>query len=266
MASGDQPAVARRRVRIALREAREEKGLTQGQVADAMEWSLSKVMRIESGEVTIALNDLRFLLGYLEITDRSRVEGLLQDAKTSRRRQMWWDEPRLRELQTPAYAEAILGRFRDELSEDDIKVRLEVRLRRRNDLLARKPRPDILLLLDESVLHRSLGGKQVMEEQLSDLLRLAREKRVLPRVVPFTLDAPIPMLGSYDLLDLGGGGGVMYRESSTVDEIVEDTAKIQPHREIFEQLWAAAHDEATSVRLIEERVKSTRSPARKSPG
>src|SRR6266699_4509700 len=97
MASGDLPAVARRRVRMALREAREKKDLTQSQVADAMEWSLSKVMRIESGEVTIAPNDLRFLLTYLGITDRARVEELLQYAKSARRRQMWSDEPRLRE-------------------------------------------------------------------------------------------------------------------------------------------------------------------------
>src|SRR5262249_60734829 len=107
MASGDLPAVARRRVRMALREAREEKGLTQGQVAEAMEWSLSKVMRIESGEVTIAPNDLRFLLAYLEITDRARVDSLLQAAKTSRRRQMWSDEPRFREHTTQATRQLI---------------------------------------------------------------------------------------------------------------------------------------------------------------
>ena len=74
MAAGDLPAVARRRVRMALREAREKRDLTQSQVAEAMEWSLSKVMRIESGEVTIAPNDLRFLLAYLGITDRARVD------------------------------------------------------------------------------------------------------------------------------------------------------------------------------------------------
>ena len=58
----DSPAIARRRVRLAVRDARLDKKLTQSEVAEAMEWSLSKVMRIESGEVTISPNDLRPLL------------------------------------------------------------------------------------------------------------------------------------------------------------------------------------------------------------
>ena len=62
MTSPESPAGARRRVRLAVREAREARGLTQGQVAEAMEWSQSKVIRIESGEVTISPNDLRPLL------------------------------------------------------------------------------------------------------------------------------------------------------------------------------------------------------------
>jgi transcriptional regulator with XRE-family HTH domain len=69
MSTADTPAVARRRVRLALRAAREAKGLTQGQVADEMEWSLSKVMRIEKGDVNISPADLRVLLGYFDLTD-----------------------------------------------------------------------------------------------------------------------------------------------------------------------------------------------------
>jgi transcriptional regulator with XRE-family HTH domain len=67
---GDSPSAARRRVRIAIREAREAASLTQTQVAQAMEWSLSKVNRIESGDVSVSANDLRPLLGYLKIGGR----------------------------------------------------------------------------------------------------------------------------------------------------------------------------------------------------
>src|SRR3712207_2378706 len=104
MASGVTPAVARRRLRLILREAREAKEFTQAQVAEAMEWSLSKVIRIENGEVTISPNDLRPLLNHLGITNRAKVEALVQDARTSRARkqQMWYEEPRLREHLTPA--------------------------------------------------------------------------------------------------------------------------------------------------------------------
>ncbi|SNY57323.1 helix-turn-helix domain-containing protein [Paractinoplanes atraurantiacus] len=58
MADGDSPTIARPRMRIALREAREAADVTQVQVADEMEWSLSKVIRIENGDVAISQNDL----------------------------------------------------------------------------------------------------------------------------------------------------------------------------------------------------------------
>ena len=62
MAEGDSPAIARRRVRLAIREAREAAALTQPQVAETMEWSTAKVIRIESGDVTISVGDLPQLL------------------------------------------------------------------------------------------------------------------------------------------------------------------------------------------------------------
>src|SRR5215510_9045042 len=84
MSTADTPAVARHRVRVALRRARESRQLTQGQIAEAMEWSLSKVMRIEKGEVSISASDLRVLLDFLDIRDPEEVRQLLTDARTSR--------------------------------------------------------------------------------------------------------------------------------------------------------------------------------------
>ena len=45
------PTVQRRRLRAELRRARLDAGLTQEQVATAMDWSLSKLIRIENGTV-----------------------------------------------------------------------------------------------------------------------------------------------------------------------------------------------------------------------
>ena len=298
MTSGELPAVARRRVRIALRDAREARGLTQGHVAEVMEWSLSKVMRIESGEVTISPNDLRPLLAHLGITERSRADDLLEAARAARRRRQWSDEHRFREhltpatrqliqyeaeateirhfntmiipgrLQTSEYAQAILAKYRNELPGLDIEVRFEARMRRRNDLLARKERPDIYLLLDESALRREVGGPLVMGNQLAELLNRSKEKGFRVRVVPYTADAPLPMFGSYEILDLGGVNNVvMYRESYVTDEIVEDPAKVKLHRDIFDELWGAALDEATSARLVEQfAVSALASASRKPPG
>lgn len=104
MAEGDSPTIARLRVRLAIREAREASGLTQADVAEAMEWSSSKVIRIENGDNTISINDLKGLLTLLGVTDKGRVEALLAAARVARKRQApvkaWWHDPRFRDQMT----------------------------------------------------------------------------------------------------------------------------------------------------------------------
>ncbi|HCT75368.1 MAG TPA: hypothetical protein DGT23_01985 [Micromonosporaceae bacterium] len=68
MASDESSAVARRRFRLALRQEREARGLSQAQVTEALDWSLSKVQRIESGEVGVSAIDFKVSLVLFEVT------------------------------------------------------------------------------------------------------------------------------------------------------------------------------------------------------
>lgn len=286
MSLGESPAVARRRVRLALRRAREEKGLTQGEVATALDWSLSKVQRIESGEVSVSTTDLRALLAYFEITDAETVSQLMDDARTSRR-QRWFTEPKYREfltpgtrqllqfeseatairsfaltmmpgiLQTEEFAGNALARTAANfnLSSETVKVRLEVRLKRRQ-VFKRKYPPNYLLVLDESVLWREIGGTRVTAQQLKELLRAMSEPSIRIRVIPFDQAAAVALLGPFTLfsLDEDDEDAVLYREVYDSDEVVQDRAVTAHHRRIFDDLWGRSLDEAASARLIEARA------------
>src|SRR4030095_3104893 len=87
------PIVGKRRLRAELRQLRLDRGLTQDQVATDMEWSLSKLIRIENGTVAISVSDLRSLLSYYGVHEQHRVDSLLELARAAKRR-MWWDEYR----------------------------------------------------------------------------------------------------------------------------------------------------------------------------
>src|SRR3954454_11340939 len=96
--------IARRTVRLALKEARDAAGYTQADVAEEMEWSLSKVIRIESGEVSIAPNDLRPLLTFLQVRDRAKINELVELTKVARKRSrsQWHQGAGVREHLTDA--------------------------------------------------------------------------------------------------------------------------------------------------------------------
>ena len=294
MVAGVSPAVARRRVRLAIRAARDKKNLTQGQVAEAMEWSLSKVMRIESGEVTISATDLRRLLPYIGISGRDRVEELVANAKVSRQRKMWWAQPPYRDVlpaalttliqyeqdareirhfnltlvpglfQTRDYAEAVLRCHSGELTENDIRIRLDARVRRQQEIFHRREALKYLILLDESVLHREVGGAETMARQLQELLGYVRRGQVLARIVPFAKAASVAVLGPFTIVDVGEeNGALLYRESHSIDEETDDAARVARHRRIFEQLWDLALDDSSSSELIEQRAKEMLAPVRR---
>lgn len=71
------PMVQRRRLRAELRRARQDAGETQEQVAAAMDWSLSKLSRIETGSTDISTSDLKALLYHYKIADPIRIEQLI---------------------------------------------------------------------------------------------------------------------------------------------------------------------------------------------
>lgn len=294
MATDDTPAVARRRVRLALRRAREDKRLTQTQVAEAMEWSLSKVMRIESGEVSVSPTDLRALLPLLGVTDGPEMEQLFTDARVARR-QRWTVKPEYREhltpalvqlmqfeqeaaairyfhpllipglLQTPAYAAEIFRIHVAGLSEERIRVRIEARLDRRKRLLAQANPPQYLAILDESVLYREIGGPEVMGEQLVDLLEVMATTPTLEiRVLPFTAGIPIALLGPFSILDMGDQSPILYREGPRGDEIVASHRDLDEHHDIFERLWPRAYGDAETRRIIQQRADALLDAARRS--
>ncbi|MDP9791727.1 transcriptional regulator with XRE-family HTH domain [Catenuloplanes nepalensis] len=286
----ESPAVARRRLRLALRRAREENGFTQHQVADEMEWSISKVMRIESGEVTISVNDTRSLLNYLGISDPEEVARLIQSARDARKRE-WWDEAQFREhlppamrrliqfeteartiryflsmlipgpLQVPDYAQAVFAAFQTKLPEATATVRREARQRRRQAFLERRDNPAVMLLLDESVLHRTLGDYHLLATQLFDLHSLATQGRLTIRIIPFTTSTALAMLATFEIYDFSDpddssaandNDAVLYRESNLLDELVEDDSSVSRHLTEFTDLWNAALNEGTSIQMILE--------------
>jgi transcriptional regulator with XRE-family HTH domain len=281
----ESPAVARRRLRLALRRVREDKGVTQGQIAEALEWSLSKVNRIESGDVTISNTDLRALLTFLGVTESATIARLTDDARASRRRG-WWDEPKYRQhltaatqlvlqfeteataircfqptlfpgvFQTEDYARAVFETWKDTVTEDVSATRLAVRMRRRPQVFDRPDPPSYYLIVEESVIMREVGGPGVMADELRNVTAIGRASQANVRVLPLARSAK-SMLGGFTIFDLGDEeNAILYRESAWGDEIVQSPEEMSRHRQIFEQMWGQSLDEGDSLRLIDDTISN----------
>jgi transcriptional regulator with XRE-family HTH domain len=285
------PTVARRHLRLALREARETANLTQLEVAEQMEWSLSKVIRIENGDVRISPNDLRPLLTLLNIKDRATVADLLAFAKVARSRQRtaWYQRPEFREhmtdplmrlieyeaeadeiryyqvffmpgpLQTPAYTRANLAIYQDsDIPSQTRHYRAEARQRRRDAVLSRLGELRIYALLDESVFRRPLGGPDVFVEQLRDVHDLAAAEKIKVRMIPFSSYSAVTNNATFDLLTLRAGdpsSDVLYRETGLLDEIVEGGPSTLRHHERFDKIWRVAATEEDTIDFMRSRIK-----------
>jgi len=77
MTTDEKLSARRQRLRSELRNARRKAGLTQRQVASAMDWSASKMLRIEAGAVGISTIDLRALLACYDVRDERRTQELV---------------------------------------------------------------------------------------------------------------------------------------------------------------------------------------------
>lgn len=278
--SGEHPAVSRWRVRHALRKAREAKGLTQTEVADHFEWSLSKVQRIESGEVSISAVDLRALLDLVGVTDTTTVRDLIEDARISRR-QRWTVDSDVRDYLTPTYgqliqfeaaassirlfnaevvpgfmqtrdyARAVIQFFNPRLAADALDYRVGVRLQRRATVLGNPHGPRVLTVLAEQSLKMEVGGVDVMAEQLRDLAEVARRPNITVRVLPTGRGGLWGVVGSFTLIELGDdpNEAILYRDLVDGDRIDEGEPVVL-HRDTWARLDDLSLSPERSLREI----------------
>jgi transcriptional regulator with XRE-family HTH domain len=274
------PTSGRLRLRSALRSARESMGLTQQEVADAMDWSLSKVIRIEKGTVSVSTNDVRALLQLYGIDDSRQIGELVELARAARRR-AWWAEyksaipphfaaligleaeanihkyfqpvvmPGL--LQTEAYARVVLANTAPgRLTDDDIDTRVQIRLARQREVLSRRDPPRLEIVLDEAVLRRIAGSKEIMREQLLHLVALGAPPHVLIQVLPFIAGVNT-VEGAFEILQFPDpeDTDVVYLETAlTRGGLIDRPDDIGPFRQAFERLKETALAPPESLSMI----------------
>lgn len=257
--------VERRRLRADLRRARQDAGLTQDQVAAEMDWSLSKVIRIETGSVSISTNDLRALLRLYGISDNAKVQQLVDLAKTARQ-PSWWSKYRgsvppvffqyleyeaaasvIRHyesylvpglLQTGDYAQTVIAEYKGNFTSKTIQTRLEIRMKRQ-DLLEQAKPPRLYFVLDEAAIRHVMGDERVRDEQIQKLIDMARKPAVTVEVVPFSAGLHRGLGENFTMLEFRdtADDDVLYFESAR-DALFshDDTNEVILYREVFEEL------------------------------
>ena len=272
--AGLSPTVAQRRLARALRRLRVEAGLTIEQAAEKLELSPSTISRMETAQVGVKRRDVRELLDLYEVTGAQR-EQLLQLAGESRQH-AWWHEfkdlpntplasleaeaasiwqysalliPGL--LQTEEYAREILRKIRLDATLDDIERRLRLRMKRQA-LLTDQKAPQFWVVLDEAVLRRHVGGRQVMHTQLGRLIDASSLRSVTLQVLPFTTGGHAAMDGEFTLLKYPepADPDVVFIENTGGDVYLEDPGVTRRYTSMFDHLRAAALDPAESIRTL----------------
>lgn len=272
------PAVQGRRLRAALRQARQDADLTQEQVAAAEDWSLSKIVRIESGSVRVATTDLRALLQLYKISDDAQVQRFEAMARQARQRPWWlayqeFASKRYVEfvgfeqvsqatlhfqplfvpgiLQTRDYATAIIWRLARELTPERAHGLLDLRMRRQQLLEEADPPPQSFII-DESVLRRTVESEKVMQAQLDRLIDLTARPKITIQVLPFTAGPAYGMQSSFvihKLPDLD----VLYLEGPRGDTIVaDDQDEVGHYERAFTELQEMSLSAADTVTFIKE--------------
>jgi transcriptional regulator with XRE-family HTH domain len=281
MATDQGPVVQSALLRSDLIRLRKEKGLTQELVARDLEWSPSKLIRVEGGRSSITKTDLDALLTHYGVTaehQRERLHALNRGARETG----WWSVYRddvsatylsyvgyeagaafLRQyhgavipglLQTEKYAEALTAQGVDPMA---IAPVVKLRMQRQVQLASRAQPPRQYYVVDEAAIRRQVGISKdpaIMPAQLRHIADIVeRDERVTVRVIPFSAGAHVGMFGPFTLLEFEGDlSDVLYLEwrRAAAALITGEDPQIAACADAFESLAQEALSVEDSLELL----------------
>jgi transcriptional regulator with XRE-family HTH domain len=281
---GPNPTVQRRRLRVELRRARAAAGLTQREVADDLGWSLSKLLRIENGQVGVSRTDLKALLDRYSVTSEDQINSFVRLAREGRR-QAWGayrdvlnpdymiylgyegSASMIRQfeylvipglLQTEAYARTVIrGLAPPGTAQTTMDRQVKARMARQ-DLLNRDDAPEMFFIMDEAVIRRwvgpSPGDPSIMREQLERLKELGSRPSISIQILPFKYGIHYGLRGPFVLLEFPDpeDDDLLFIENPSKSLATRDNPEVTAlYKTVFWELESVATDPKELTGLVD---------------
>lgn len=257
-----------------LRFYRTEAGLSQADLAAKVYASHDVISKIETGERPPAEDLVPLLDAVPELDTRSaltRLWGQLRKSLKYRAYPGWFDWPdkeatarTLRSyelatvpglLQTEDYARAMLA-DRIGSSNGDADEIVAARLERQT-ILDRDTPPELWVVIDEAVLHRPVGGRPVMREQVNHLIAMARRPNIVIQVIPADVGVHEGLRGAgFIIADFDNAPSAAYQDAALRGQTIEAADDVAALMAIWDRLRAEALPRSASLKLIEEVAKT----------
>lgn len=258
---------AARRFGAQLRHYRRERELTQARLGRLIGVNHNHVSNLERGERNPTPGLLAALDEALGTGDQlgrlwealrdskgaawlSAVSDLQADAKSILQAQPL-TIPGL--LQTEDYARGLIRAISYWESESVIEGAVEARMARARRFLE-GGRPLFVAVISESVVRQRISSPDVMRDQLDHLLALAEIGRVSMQVI--TRSEHPGLIGPFMVVAPSVGPEVVYEESASRGQIIDDGDSVTEYKLRFGRLQALALDPDRTMELIREERKA----------
>jgi transcriptional regulator with XRE-family HTH domain len=242
------PTAPRLELAQILRDLRLASGLGVNVIAARLRCSPDTIRRIERGGTTVTFPMFLVMLDLYGVTDEDQ-RNVLEELWGQSDQPRWWSKYRLPEstgrmigfeiaartikayqpivvhglLQTEDYARALFLGSEPGAPGQLLERWIELRMERQQRMLESESRPELVMLFDEAVLRRPIGGPEVQYEQLKYLLDCPL--RPVLQIVPMAVGGHPGCAGSFEIFEfepkvrraalyVEGQGGNLYRDEA----------------------------------------------------
>ncbi len=255
-----------------LQDIRNRCGLTLEVVCDQFKWQQSKLSRMENGLQCISEVDLGSLFAAYEVTGHERGPlirmaqrqddpgywetdaSLTQESKTLQRLERSttgivdvavWLIPEL--AQTADYARAVMES--EDVPSGHIAARVDARLARQR-IFTKDKAPKLDLIVGETALRRTIGGRDVMIQQLRGLLEIAQLPDTRLRIVPLDASGDAGMHIAFSVMEFSHDRSVVCLQHPITNLFLEEDMMIEVYRRRVVRLARVALEPTESIDLI----------------
>jgi hypothetical protein len=280
---GGSPTVLRMILGRQLQALRENAGMSYEQAADAIyssPWTIRRMERAEGGLKPLTVKSLLLAYGVTDVREIDTFLALSRDAS----KPGWWHsyddvlppwfriavgleesaslirayEPQVVPglLQTEGYIRAITTASFPTATKEEAGRRAALRMARQ-DLLTRPGAPSYWVVLDETVLHRPIGDRQVMLAQFEHLIAAAALPNVTIQVIPFSAGWHPALYGMFWIYRFPDAQlpDIVYSESLTSSYYLNKPEETAKYTQVLDEMCAQAASPEQTLATLRDTLK-----------